>query len=274
MSQNNTEHTAEVVHWPHIPQIQWEKIESLGGISNTSLTTILFFFIILAISLLANKALKSKKKSKIKTFFLTFVKFIDTEIRKSLWTSDKSKKIARWYFSLIVWIFIIIFLWNIFGLIIDWVWMSINWNILYYLRPIHSDLNTTVALAVLVVASFLYLWVRTHWWFKYAKWYLFNFKWDSFWDKCINVFVGWLHFIWLGSTLASLSLRLFGNIFAGVILVWVIAYLGVLMSSSLFEIWRVLSIPFWFFELFVALIQALVFTWLAISYLSQAKEEH
>jgi F0F1-type ATP synthase membrane subunit a len=35
-----------------------------------------------------------------------------------------------------------------------------------------------------------------------------------------------------------------------------------------------MSIPFWFFELFVALIQALVFAGLTISYLSQAKEKH
>ena len=273
MSQNNTEYAEGTVPAPHIPTVSGEKIEGLG-ISNTNLTTMLFFFIILAVSLLANKALKSKKKSKLKTFFLTFVKFMDTEIRKSFWTSDKSKKIARGFFPLIVWIFLIIFLWNLFGLIIDWIWMSVNWNIFHYLRPLNSDLNTTVALSVLVVLSFLYLWVRTHWGFQYAKWYLFNFKWKTFWDKCINVFVGWLHFIWLGSTLASLSLRLFGNIFAWVVLIWVISYLWVLMSNNLFEVGRFISLPFWFFELFVALIQALVFAGLTISYLAQAKEEH
>jgi F-type H+-transporting ATPase subunit a len=273
MSQNNAEHTTGTVASPHIPKVSGEDSWILG-LSNTNITTIIFFFLILVMSLFANKALKSKKKSKIRTFFLTFVKFMDTEIRKSFWTSDKDKKIARTYFPLIVWIFLIILLWNLFGLIIDWLWMSINWNILHYLRPVHSDLNTTVALAGLVIISFLYLWVKTHWWFKYAKWYLFNWKWKSIWDKCINVFVGWLHFIGLWSTLASLSLRLFGNIFAWVILIWVIAYLWVLMSANLFEVGRFLSVPFWFFELFVALIQALVFTWLAISYLAQAKEEH
>ena len=273
MSQNNTEHVEWSIPAPHIPTVSGEQIEGLG-ISNTNLTTIIFFFIILAISLLANKALKSKKKSKLKTFFLTFVKFMDTEIRKSFWTSKKSKKIARRYFPLIVWLFLIILLWNLFWLIIDWIWMSVNWSVLHYLRPIHSDLNTTVWLALLVVVSFLYLGFKTHWWFKYSKWYLFNFKWDNLGEKLINVFVGWLHFIWIGSTVASLSLRLFGNIFAWVILIWVISYLGVLMSNNIFEIGRFISIPFWFFELFVALIQALVFAWLAISYLSQAKEEH
>ena len=273
MSQNSTTHIEWTIPAPHIPQISGERIDGLW-ISNTNLTTVIFFFLILIMSLFANRALQSNKKSKLRTFFLTFIKFMDTEIRKSFWTSEKNKKIARTYFPLIVWIFLIIFLGNIFGLMIDWLGMSINGNILHYLRPIHADLNTTVALAGLVIVSFLYLWVKTHWGLKYAKSYLFNWKWKSFWDKCINVFVGWLHFIGLGSTLASLSLRLFGNIFAWVILVWVIAYLWVLMSANLFEVGRFLSVPFWFFELFVALIQALVFTWLAISYLAQAKEEH
>jgi F0F1-type ATP synthase membrane subunit a len=35
-----------------------------------------------------------------------------------------------------------------------------------------------------------------------------------------------------------------------------------------------LSVPFWFFEVFVALIQAVVFTWLMIAYFKQASEEH
>jgi len=273
MSQHNIEHTTGTIAPPHIPEVSGEDTWILG-LSNTNITTIIFFFFILIMSLFANKALKSKKKSKLRTFFLTFVSFMDTEIRKSFWTGDKNKKIARKYFPLIVWIFLIILLWNLFGLVIDWLGMSVNWNILHYLRPLNSDLNTTVALALLVVVSFLGLWYKTHWAIWYTKSYLFNWKWDNIGEKCINVFVGWLHFIWIGSTVASLSLRLFGNIFAWVILIWVISYLWVLMSSSLFEIGRFMSIPFWFFELFVALIQALVFAWLAISYLSQAKEKH
>lgn len=272
MSQKNIEETNSSIEAPHIPKISWEN-SWYFWLSNTNITTIIFFFLILTLSIFANRAL-NKKQSKLKIFFLSFVKIMDTEIRKSFWTSDKDKKIARTFFPLIVWIFLIILGWNLFWLIIDWLWMSVNWNILHYLRPINADLNTTVWLALLVVVSFLYLWVKTHWGFGYLKSYIFNFKGDNLWEKCINVFVWWLHFIWIGSTVASLSLRLFGNIFAWVILIWVISYLWVLMSSSFFEIWRFMSIPFWFFELFVALIQALVFAGLTISYLSQAKEKH
>jgi F0F1-type ATP synthase membrane subunit a len=41
------------------------------------------------------------------------------------------------------------------GLVIDWLGASVNGNILHYLRPIHSDLNTTVAMALMVVVIFL-----------------------------------------------------------------------------------------------------------------------
>lgn len=260
--------------WPHIPKLEWEAVFQLAEsftISNTNISTIIFFFIILTIAIMANKALKSKKKSKLRTFFLSFIKLADEQIRN---TFSNDKTFARKYFPLIVGLFLIVFLWNLWWLVIDWVGSSISGDLFYYLRPIHSDLNTTVALALMVVVVFLGVWVKTHWALGYSKSYAFNFVWESFGQKCINVFVGWLHFIGIWSTIASLSLRLFWNIFAWIVLIWVISYLWVLMTANLFEFGRFLSIPFWFFELFVAIVQALVFALLALSYIWQAREEH
>ncbi|MCD5380726.1 F0F1 ATP synthase subunit A [Candidatus Gracilibacteria bacterium] len=257
---------------PHIPQLQGERIESFGNIiSNTNFSTIIFFFIILAIAIMANRALKSKKKSKLRTFFLSFIKLADEQIR-SAFSNDKT--FSRKYFPLIVGLFLIVFLGNLWGLVIDWAGSSISGDLFYYLRPIHSDLNTTVALALLVTVVFLGVGVKTHGGWSYAKSFLFNFTGDGIIQKCINVFVGWLHFIGIGSTVASLSLRLFGNIFAGIVLIGVISYLGVLITANQFEFGRFLSIPFWFFELFVSIVQALVFTLLTLSYIGQAREEH
>lgn len=270
MSQNNTELEIWTVAPPHVPGMEWERIDGLYWLTNTNLSTIIFFFIILIISIFANRALK-KKKSKLKTFFLSFIKFVDEEIRMGFWSN---KKASRKYFTLIVGLFIIVFLWNLWGLVIDWFWASVSENVSHYLRPINSDLNTTVALASLAVVTFLWVWYKTHWAIWYTKSYLFNWKWDNIWEKCINVFVGWLHFIWIGSTVASLSLRLFWNIFAWIVLIWVISYLWVLMTNNLFEFGRFLSLPFWFFELFVAIVQALVFALLAMSYIGQAREKH
>lgn len=253
---------------PHIPLIQWEQV--WGPISNTSVTTFLFFIIVLVVSLLANRALHSPKKSRLRNFFLTLVKFFDEYLRDSF--GDKA--FARKHFVLVVGIFSIVFFGNMLGLIIDWIGASVSPTVLTYLRPMHSDLNTTAVLALITVIMILTITVKTQWPVATVKSYLFNFHGHNFVEKCVNVFVGWLHFIWLGATFASLSLRLFGNIFAGVVLLWVITYLGSLATQNLFEVGRVLTIPFWFFEVGVALIQAIVFAGLIIAFFNSAKAEH
>ena len=266
-NQTNWTHT-EIHSWPHIPAIQWEQVS--WYISNTVITTLIFFFIVLIISIFANKALKSEKKSRIKLFFINFVGFFDKYLIDSFW----NKNFARKYYPLLVWIFIIILFWNLFWLIIDWLWISVSADILRYLRPMNSDLNTTLALALIAITMFIWIWIKTNWFSWTLRWYLCNFTWENIWMKFINVFVWWLHLLSVPSSMLSLSLRLFWNIFAWIVLVWVITYLWWMMSAKLFEVGKVLSLPFWFFEIFVAFIQAIVFTWLVISYFNQASEEH
>jgi F0F1-type ATP synthase membrane subunit a len=267
---NNVETNTEVQHnWPHIPLIQWKQLGY--GISTTTLTLILFTFFVVVISLIWNKLIKSDKNSKLKTGFLTFFKFFDEYLRDTF----GNKSVARKYFPLVVWIFIIIFAWNLFWLAIDWVALAIPWlHITDYFRPIHSDLNTTLVLALITVVTFLAVGVKTHWATHTLKWYFFNYTWDTVWDKLVNVFVGWLHFIWVPATLASLSLRLFWNIFAWIVLISVITYLWATMTEWLLQSGRLLSVPFWFFEFFVAFVQSVVFGALIISYINQAKETH
>jgi F-type H+-transporting ATPase subunit a len=64
----------------------------------------------------------------------------------------------------------------------------------------------------------------------------------------------------------SLSLRLFGNIFAGVIMVGLIALLPTYIMWAPNAIWKT-------FDLFVGLIQAFIFALLTILYFSQATED-
>lgn len=266
----STTTNSEVHTWPHIPQIQWETV--YGPISNTTITTFLFLIIVLIFSLYWNKVLKSDKKSKFKMFLITSIRTLDNYLKDSF----ADKKFARLYFPLIVWIFSIILFWNLLWLIVDWLIRALpGLHLSAYLRPIHSDVNTTLVMAVLAMFFSIFIAVKTSGWIKVSKWYFFNFSWHTFWEKCINVFVGWLHFIWIPSTIAALSLRLFGNIFAWIILIWVISYLGWQVTSNihLLEVGKLFSLPFWFFEIFVAFIQAAVFAWLMIAYFNQSKED-
>lgn len=269
MSETQNKELETTTHhaWPHIPQIQWEKV--YGPISNTNISAFLFLIIILIFSIFAKRAL-NKENSKLKVWLLNFIGILDKNINESF----HDKKFSRAHFPLIAWFFVIIFFWNLFWLLIDWVWTSITPNFLTYFRPINSDLNTSLVLASVTVITFLYISLKYSWVLWTVKWYLFNFSWTSLSEKVVNVFVWWLHLLSIPSTIASLSLRLFGNIFAWVVLIWVITYLWVLMSESFFEVWRIISIPFWFFEVFVAFIQAAVFFMLMISYFNQSKSSH
>ena len=81
-----------------------------------------------------------------------------------------------------------------------------------------------------------------------------------------------MHLIGEITRLLSLSLRLFGNIFAGVVLISVMAFVGGKLSLFGVSFGHIFVLPFWLFEIFVAIIQALVFGVLMIFYFKEARE--
>jgi F-type H+-transporting ATPase subunit a len=80
----------------------------------------------------------------------------------------------------------------------------------------------------------------------------------------ISFFVGLIELIGEMAKVASLSFRLFGNIFAG----------EVLLSSMAAIFAFVLPTPFLFLEVFVGLIQAIIFSLLAAVYFTIAAQDH
>lgn len=140
-----------------------------------------------------------------------------------------------------------------------------------------ADLNTTLALATIgVVASHIFGILTIGAWKHLNK--FINIK--AFLEiptkiikeptvilvNPIKAFVGLVEIIGELAKAASLSFRLFGNIFAGEVL---------LASMSAILAWGV-PIPFMFLEIIVGLIQALIFSMLILIYLSTASvaEEH
>lgn len=113
-------------------------------------------------------------------------------------------------------------------------------------RSATSDLNTTLALAAVSVFATHFLSIK----YTGIKSYISRFF--SFKMFPIFLFVGMLELVNEISKLISFSFRLFGNIFAGEI---------VLATTYYF-------FPFLALELLVALIQALVFAMLTISFMS------
>ncbi len=146
-----------------------------------------------------------------------------------------------------------------------------------YLRGPTADINTTLALATIgVVLSHIFGVLAVGWW-NYLNRFV-NFK--SFLEipkkikkdpmiiivNPIKAFVGLIEIIGEFAKVASLSFRLFGNVFAGEVL---LASISALLALAV-------PIPFLFLEILVGFIQALIFAMLVLTYMTVSTnvEEH
>ncbi|MBI3115335.1 MAG: F0F1 ATP synthase subunit A [Candidatus Kerfeldbacteria bacterium] len=127
-----------------------------------------------------------------------------------------------------------------------------------FFRSVNADLNFTLALAIVSVVATNVLGIVVLGAFKFAgKFFVNPFK------NPIGAFVGLLELIGELAKLLSFSFRLFGNIFAGEVLLVVIASL----------IPYVAPLPFYFLEIFVGFIQAFVFAVLTLVFMRVATVE-
>lgn len=139
-------------------------------------------------------------------------------------------------------------------------------------RPANTDFNLTLAMAVLAVIGSHVLGIAAIGFWKYSDkfiklatiWRSFRHGGVSIMVAVIEFFVGLIEVVSEIAKMISLSLRLFGNIFAGEVLLTVMAGLVA---------WFV-PLPFLLLELLVGIIQATVFAMLTLVYLTMATTEH
>lgn len=266
--QENTEvHASAEHHGPHIPSTMGDPVPGLpSAITTTVLSTWIVMFILFAFVAVLNRALKGGS-STMKTFGLDLMSRLDAFISGTVGEKEAGRK----FFWLLGSFFVFIFLANVIGLMLDWL-ILVAPKLAYYVRPINSDLNTTLVmgLTAVVVAQATAIYRRGV--VAHFSHYLFNYSGHSGIEKGVNVFVGWLHFVGEFIRVGSLSLRLFLNIFAGAILLSVVIYIGSLIPFAGMFASLAFSLPFWFFELLVAFLQAYIFTTLSGIYLREAVE--
>lgn len=125
-----------------------------------------------------------------------------------------------------------------------------------FIRASAADLNFTIALSLISVITIQVVGVMSIGFGKYISKFL-NFK------SPLSFFVGILELISEAAKLVSFSFRLFGNIFAGEVLLIVMYTL----------VPYIVPLPFLALELFVGFIQALVFSMLTIVFIKMATEE-
>ncbi len=136
-------------------------------------------------------------------------------------------------------------------------------------RSANTDLNLTLAMSVTVIVLSHVLGIAVIGFFKYANKFI---KLGDIWQavktgKPMNIIISFVEFI-VGllevfseiAKMVSLSLRLFGNVFAGEVLMTVLASL----------IAFIVPLPFMALELLVGIVQATVFSMLTLVYLTIA----
>lgn len=171
-------------------------------------------------------------------------------------TSNRGRAIR--FFPLLMTLFVFILVNNWLGLLpgVGSITVQTAEGVVPLFRAATADLNTTLALAAISV-------VMTH---AYAirELGLFRHLTKYFSLNPALLFVGLLELVSDVSKMISFAFRLFGNIFAGEVLLVVISMLAPLAGP----------LPFFILELFVGLVQALVFTMLTLVFLSLASSHY
>ena len=134
-----------------------------------------------------------------------------------------------------------------------------------WIRPATTDLNLTLAMALVSVVvtqgfGFYYLGPGEH----ISKYLNFKALFTNFPMGIVDFFVGLLEIVSELGRIISFSFRLFGNIFAGSVVLAIFAFLLPVVASIVF-------LPF---ELFVAFMQALVFSMLTLVFLQMGTTSH
>ncbi len=187
-------------------------------------------------------------------------------------THDRKKSLR--FFPIVGGLFLFILVSNWMGLIPGtgsmgrWLVMHGELELVPFLRPANADLNMTLAMAVFAVVTSHILGIAAIGFFKYANKFIklgdlvtgFRKGGSHILVAVIEFAVGFLEIISEVAKMVSLSLRLFGNIFAGEVLLTVIA--GLIAYA--------VPLPFMFLEILVGLIQAVVFSMLTLVYLTIA----
>lgn len=125
-----------------------------------------------------------------------------------------------------------------------------------YLRSINADLNTTLALALISAITTHYFAVK----YLGVKDYLGHW----FTLNPIYLFVGMMELVGEFTKIISLSFRLFGNIFAGEV---VLSTIGNIFAF-------VLPLPFYFLEIIVGFVQGAVFMMLTLVFMVLLSQKH
>lgn len=237
-----------------------EHIFSIGSIAitNSFVVSLLAMFILIIIGYFS-----TRKMRMVPGGMQNIVEVVIEILRDMITGVTGNDKQTRKFFPIIATIFLFVLFSNWLGLIPGVGSIGINEVgpegvfLIPFFRAGSADLNFTLALAIVSVFTAQYFGIAALGLAKYAKKFI-NLK------NPIKFFVGILELIGETAKLMSFSFRLFGNVFAGEVLLLVITFL----------VPYVVPLPFYLLEVLVGVIQALIFSMLTLVFLKMATIAH
>jgi F-type H+-transporting ATPase subunit a len=243
------------------------------GIPNTLPTAIFTSLLLIIIALFYNRAVKKAERTGVESRFLITIDTIYEGVFSFVATTVGKEKAAL-FFPLIGSFFFFILFSNWSGLLPGMgsigIWEEHHGHLVLIplFRSPTADLSTTVGLALITQV------VAQYYGFKFQgkrylkKFFNFNADPDSGWLKPVlsfaNGFAGILELMGEFIKVLSFGFRLFGNVFAGEVLLMVISFLTAFLVVDVFMA----------LELFVGAIQALIFSILSLIFYQMATQHH
>lgn len=227
------------------------------GVTNSLFLTFFVCIILLTLTYLIARNIKIIP-GKLQSFAEMGMEMLLGLMESTLGSREKAEK----YFPLVATIFIFIMTSNLLGIFpgVGSLMAERGHTEVPLFRSPAADLNFTLAFAVISVLVTNILGMAAIGTFNQLGKY-FNFS------SPINFFIGILELVSEIAKIISLSFRLFGNVFAGEVLLTIISFLAPYF----------IPLPFLFLELFVGMIQAFIFamiTLVSISLHTTAHGEH
>lgn len=245
------------------PTLASETIFHIGGfeVRNTLITAVMTILVWLVIGLLVRRRKYAMVPGGIQNFMEVVVEGMFNFFNGVVGDQEKTRK----FFPIVATIFLFVIVSNWMGLLPGFgsigIWEEHEGHevLVPIFRSTYADVNMTFALALVAMTSVQVFGFAMLGFKKYAgKFFVNPLK------NFVGSFIGILELMSEFSKMISFSFRLFGNIFAGEVLLLVITFLVPYIAP----------LPFYGLEIFVGFIQALVFSFLTLVFLQMATTAH
>lgn len=228
------------------------KAEEVGTVLGFPITNSLIMTLVATALLLGFSVLFARKLALIPGKFQAGVEWLFEGVLNYMAETLEDQNMARKFFPLIMTIFLFVLVANLLAFLpgVGSLLITHGGETVPLLRAPAADLNMTLALAIIAFLTIEVTGVAVLGFFKYGAKYV-NFS------SPVNFVVGIIELLSNVGRLISFSFRLFGNVFAG----------EVMIAVALYFVAYLLPVPLMAFEVFVAFIQAVVFSMLTLFFI-------